>query len=271
MTPGVQLVNFSHTEDGSVLRVTLGKNWSRMFETLPLSGSGLIMTRNESAIVGVQRVTPTFHFTPDGSKATGEGGDLLLNFRHFGTAHAIHIRRPTGHVFGVEFEDGRGRVMHRFTLSPQSDMDEFFAWVRLHQACAAEAAPQWNCTRENVSTESGAAFACFDGSVLECIAPACVNRAIPLRITVRSAAASQRIVFTPKSIRAFDDWWFLSDDVHGFHFSPENFASVALHECSGGKLRLRATSEEDDSDVLLMEAADLEADEAWRHLLKNLA
>jgi putative heme degradation protein len=147
LTAGVQLVNLSHTEDGGILRVALGADWSRMLSTLSLTGSGLVMTRNEGAIVGHRMVIPPLHLAGDGKKAAGDGGQLLLDFRHFGTAYAIHIRRKVGHVFGVEFEDTAGHTIHRFTLTPESDMDEFFAWVRLHQACAAHSSAVWNLDR----------------------------------------------------------------------------------------------------------------------------
>ena len=48
LTPGVQLTNLSHSEDGANLRVDLAAYWGRMFEQLSAIGSALIMTRTVS-------------------------------------------------------------------------------------------------------------------------------------------------------------------------------------------------------------------------------
>jgi hypothetical protein len=136
LTPGVQLVNLSHSEDGQMLRVDLGDDWKRMFEQLPLIGEGLVMTRNEAAILGRCMTFPELAFTTHGIKGASERGGLWLDFRALGAARAVHLRCESGHIFGVEFADGAGHTIHRFTATPTSNLEMFLGWVRLHQACS---------------------------------------------------------------------------------------------------------------------------------------
>jgi hypothetical protein len=63
LTPGVQLVNLSHCNNVQLLYAKLGRQWKRMFEQLPLVGDGLVMTRNEVAILGRRMTFPELAFT----------------------------------------------------------------------------------------------------------------------------------------------------------------------------------------------------------------
>src|SRR6185503_18873293 len=85
-----------------------------------------------------QMAYPELAITTGGDKAASGEGGLLLEFRNLGQARAVHERRESGHLFGVEFSDEAGVLIHRFTLTPESHLDEFLEWVRLHQACSAE-------------------------------------------------------------------------------------------------------------------------------------
>jgi hypothetical protein len=105
-----------------------------MFEQLPLIGEGLVMTRNEAAILGRRMIFPELAFTTRGTKgASGQGG-LWFDFRALGAARAVHLRCESGHIFGIEFADAAGATIHRFTATKASNLDNFLGWVRLHQA-----------------------------------------------------------------------------------------------------------------------------------------
>lgn len=274
LTPGVQLVNLSHSEDGRNLQVELGNDWPRMFAGLPLAGEGLVMTRNEAAILGRNMKYPALSVTSGGSKgASGEGG-LWLNFRGFGSARALHQRRETGHLLGVELADEMGRMVHRFTLTAQSDMDEFFAWVRLHQACSANEPTVWTEMSEAPALDLGNTVRHCDGDALVSVVAACVDRALPLRATVRGEAVTQRAEFTPRALQPSDEWWFASDDATGLHFQPELFASVAveLQVRDNGEtcVAVRAVGE-DNATALILESGSVVAEDAWRTLLEATA
>ncbi|MDB6153250.1 MAG: hypothetical protein JWL90_1703, partial [Chthoniobacteraceae bacterium] len=143
LTPGMQLVNISHSEDGRHLRVNLGTDWARMFEHLVVAKAGLLMTRNAVAILERRMKYPALSVTSGGGKGASGHGGLWVNFGRLDAARAVHMREKTGHLFGVEFANAAGQIVHRFTLTKESDMDEFFAWARLHQACAAHPAASW--------------------------------------------------------------------------------------------------------------------------------
>ncbi len=136
LTPGVQLVNLSYSDDGQILHVHLGRHWKRMFEQLPLIGEGLVMTRNEAAILGRRMIFPELAFTTRATKgASGQGG-LWFDFRALGAARAVHLRCESGHIFGIEFADAAGATIHLFTATKASNLDNFLGWVRLHQECS---------------------------------------------------------------------------------------------------------------------------------------
>jgi hypothetical protein len=148
LTPGVQLVNLSHSYDGQMLSVNLGGSWKRMFEQLPLIGEGLVMTRNEAAILGRRMTFPELAFTIHGTKgASGQDG-LWFNFQAFAAARAVHLRCESGHIFGAEFADPEGCTIHRFTTTPASNLEAFLGWVRLHQACSGHRSA-WLPTEED--------------------------------------------------------------------------------------------------------------------------
>jgi putative heme degradation protein len=272
LTPGVQLVNLSHSEDQMILRAELGADWARMFAQLHCAGDGLVMTRNEAAILGRRMAYPALNVTSGGGKAAcGEGG-LWLDFHHLGAARAVHIRRETGHVFGVEFSDEVGHTVHRFTLTPESDMDEFIAWVRLHQACAAHTPDKWR-DDGNDAPVAPRTVRQSDAGALVSIVAACVERVLPVRVTVRCPAVTQRAEFTPRSFQPCGEWWFASDDAHGFHFQPGRFASVRVEErpCEGrGARAVLGALAEGGTGALLIEAG-FGAEGPWRALIEMLA
>jgi hypothetical protein len=54
----MQLLNLSCSNDGQIVSAELGDHWRRMFEQLPSLGDGLVMTRNEAAILGRNMAFP---------------------------------------------------------------------------------------------------------------------------------------------------------------------------------------------------------------------
>jgi putative heme degradation protein len=273
LTPGIQLTNISHSDDGANLQVDLSRDWTRMFEQLPSIGSVLVMTRNAGAILGRRMIYPALMTTRGRAKAASCEGGLFIEFRNLERALAMHLRRETGHVFGVEFSDHSGKVIHRFTLTPASDMDEFFGWVRLHQVCRADRiAPLREEEGHAWHRERAFHWRECDGDTLTSIIAASADRAVPVRATVRSSAVTQIAEIKPLSLQPSDDWWFLSDDESGLHFHPGHFVQITLeqHVAEHGERRavLRAVTE-DGISTLLLEAAGRESEGAWRNVLET--
>jgi hypothetical protein len=223
LTPGVQLVNLSHSSDGRLVSAKLGGLWKRMFEQLPLIGEGLVMTRNEAAILGRRMMFPELAFTTHGIKGASEQGGLWFDFRSLGAARAMHLRCESGHIFGVEFDSMAGQTIHRFTALPSSDLDALFGWVRLHQACSEDliAGPAFEeaeiCTGESAMGQASCA-----GAIVSMLS-ACCERGVGLRATVQNSAVVQRAHFIPQALQPTGDWWFVCDEEVGLHFCPAQF------------------------------------------------
>jgi hypothetical protein len=81
LTPGVQLVNLSHSDDVRMVCAKLGGFWKRMFEQLPSMGEGLVMTRNAAAILGRRMTFPELAFTTRSIRPAGAAGDRRLVVR----------------------------------------------------------------------------------------------------------------------------------------------------------------------------------------------
>jgi hypothetical protein len=178
-------------------------------------------------------------------------------------------------VFGIEFADDEGNLVHRFTLTPESQVDEFFAWVRLHQACSALAAESEHVpSQEAALVQPHCPTRRSDTGSLASIVATCVNREIPLRFTVASTAVTQQATFTPLSLQRSSEWWFASDDLTGVHFSAELFDRIVVetHTDSTGTMHsvLRGTQ---DGEVggLAIEAGHSDARECWHTLLEEMA
>jgi hypothetical protein len=223
LTPGLQLVNLSHSHDGRLVRAELGGFWKRMFEQLPLVGEGLVMTRNEAAILGRRMTFPELAFTTHGIKGAGEQGGLWFDFRSLGAARAVHLRCESGHIFGVEFASERGQMIHRFTALPSSDLDVLFGWVRLHQACSEDRIghPAFE-EAETSSGEPSMGQASCAGAIVSMLS-ACCERGLGVRATVQNSAVVQRAHFTPRALQPTGDWWFACDEEVGLHFCPAQF------------------------------------------------
>src|ERR1700722_3561377 len=126
-----------------------------MFEQLPFIGAGLVMTRNEAAMLGRRMTFPELAFTAHGIKGASEQGGLWFDFRSLDAARAVHLRSVSGHIFGVEFADGAGRTIHQFTPMPSSNLDMFFGWVRLHQRCSEDRGRNLRPAFEENGTSTG--------------------------------------------------------------------------------------------------------------------
>jgi len=271
LTPGIQLVNLSHCGDGRTLQVDLDRDWPRLFAQLALPGRGLVTTRNDAAILGRRMAYPAFSVTSSGSKGASGGSGLWIDFRRLGAARAIHMRRETGHIFGVEFADEAGYVVHRFTLTPESDMDAFFDWVRLHQACSAirhdwvHGAGEWPEDRHNTVTRKS------DMGAVVAVLAGCRDRQLALRATVAGAGVRQNAILLPQALSNDGEWWFVSDDQAGLHFHPPSLSTVEMTHphLDPDRLSLSCLTGEHDC-ALLLESAEETDSTAWAQLLHAL-
>lgn len=275
LTPGVQLVNLSYGEDQRTIRAQLGNDWPRMFAQLPAVGPGLVMTRNDAAILGRRMAFPSVAFTSDGLKGANAESGLWLNFHMFYTARAIHIRSGEGNIFGVEFGDVQERMIHRFTLTSASDPDVFFDWARLHQACSAHSnlsrLEAYECDPANMKNRTG--YCNGNAGALPALLKACEEREIAVQATVRSCAVVQRALFVPTSVTQVDDWWFASDNTVGLHFQPEKFIGAEIVEqinCFNPQPRLLLHTDNYES-ALVLEAGDYSIMDSWRNVLYSFA
>jgi len=269
LTPGVQLECVSYDREERTLLVELGHDWMRMLRQLSAAGEGLVMTRNEAAILGQRMVYPS----PGVARNLAEG-ELWVDVRQFGAAHALHRRRETGHVFGVEFKDHAGNIVHRHTLTPESDLDEFCGWVRLHQACVVERAedvpmsePEERPPGSEVSWREP-----FAPRGLESLLSACGERGLWIKVAVAAAGVTQRAMLQPGAVKPLEDWWFASDDEVGLHFCPDGFgrASIEYHSVRGQSVPVVCASTAGEAAALVLGPADAGQLDSWRQLLRRL-
>ena len=268
LTPGVQLVNLSSSDHGQILHVHLGRHWKRMFEQLPLIGEGLVMTRNEAAILGRRMIFPELAFTTRATKgASGQGG-LWFDFRALGAARAVHLRCESGHIFGIEFADTAGATIHRFTATKASNLDNFLGWVRLHQACSGRG----SAAGEPGSWSDGPASSGGGGALVSLFA-ACREQQLRVQATVHTSAVVQCAHFIPQSLQAVEDWWFVSDDLVGLHFCAAKLTHSRIHRrVNGGQPRLLLHTHPDAPDpALVLELSDETQAVTWCELLHCIA
>jgi hypothetical protein len=266
LTPGVQLVNLSYSDRGQILHVHLDRHWKRMFEQLPVIGEGLVMTRNEAAILGRRMTFPELAFTTRGTKgASGQGG-LWFDFRALGAARAVHVRCESGHIFGIEFSDASGATIHRFTATKASNLDNFLGWVRLHQACSGSG----STARERGRHPDGPANG---GGALVPLFAACCEHRLRVKATVHTSAVVQRACFIPQSLQAVNDWWFVSDDLVGLHFCT----ALLTHARIDRRLKVRDqrllfyNHTDAPEPALVIESSDERQAVTWCKLLDSIA
>jgi putative heme degradation protein len=262
----VQLVNLSWSADGQLLHVHLGRHWKRMFEQLPLIGEGLVMTRNESAILGRRMTFPELAFTTRGTKgASGQGG-LWFDFRTLSTARAVHLRCESGHIFGIEFADATGATVHRLTATKASNLDNLLGWVRLHQACSGRGSAAGEPGRRLNGPANGG------GSLIQLFAACCEHR-LRVQATVHTSAVVQRAHFIPQSLQAVEDWWFVCDDLVGLHFCAAQLTHPRITRGINGRgPRLLFYHHADAPEAALtLESNDQQQAVSWRELLRSVA
>jgi hypothetical protein len=267
LTPGVQLVNLSCSDDGQILHVHLGSHWQRMFEQLPLIGEGLVMTRNEAAILGRRMAFPELAFTTRGTKgASGQGG-LWFDFRALGAARAVHLRCESGHIFGLEFTNAAGSTIHRLTATEASNLDNLLGWVRLHQACSGRGSAAGERERR---LDGPPGEGC--GALVSIFAACCEHR-LRVQATVHTSAVVQRARFIPQSLRAVEDWWFVSDDLVGLHFSTAQLTHARIaRRLNGRDPRLLLYTHPDALEpALVLESSDESQAVTWCELLDSIA
>lgn len=270
LTPGVQLANLSY--DGQMLRAELGIQWKRMFEQLPLIGEALVMTRNQAAILGRTMTFPELAFTAHGYKGASERGGLWFDFRTLGDARAVHLRSPSGHIFGIDFADEAGRLVHRFTATPWSNLDAFFGWVRLHQACSEHGRARPASNADDRAAGGHGTDQPGGPSALLSIMAACCEHRLRLRATVRTNAVIQCAQFIPQQLRSIADWWFAYDDTVGLHFCPLEISHTksATHlEEDGSRLVLYCQTDS-QRPSLVLESDDERQAATWCDLLHSV-
>jgi hypothetical protein len=237
-----------------------------MFEQLPLIGAGLVMTRNEAAILGRRMIFPELAFTTRGTKgASGQGG-LWFDFRALSAARAVHLRCESGHIFGIEFADLDGVTIHRFTATKASNLDNFLGWVRLHQACSGRGSATGEPGRRSDAPATG-------GDALVSLFDACCEQRLKVQATVHTSAVVQRAHFIPQSLQAVEDWWFVSDDLVGLHFCAAQLTHARIdRRLNGREPRLLFRGHPDDPEpALVLELSDETQAVTWCELLHCIA
>jgi hypothetical protein len=269
MSPGVQRINLSHSDDGQMLRVNLGGDWNRMFEQLPTLGAGLVMTRNEAVILGRRMAFPELAFTTHGTKGASWQGGLWFDFRALGAARAVHLRCESGHIFGIEFADKVGHMIHRFTATRESNLELFLGWVRLHQACSGNNG-EWLQIEEDEASTAGHTVdgAGSANAILSILDACCVNR-LGVRATIHTSGVVQRAQFIPQALRAAGDWWFAHDDLVGLHFCAAQFthAKTATQPNGRGPRLLLYGRKTVEQPALVLESVDERRASTWSKLL----
>lgn len=271
LTPGVQLVNLSHSNNGQLLYAKLGRQWKRMFEQLPLVGDGLVMTRNEVAILGRRMTFPELAFTAHEIKGASEQGGLWFDFRLLGAARAVHLRGESGHLFGVEFADGAGLPIHRFNLTPSSDLSLFLSWVRLHQGCLGDLDGCAPVGHDDTSPESQALESTGGVDAMVSMLTKCCECRFGVRATVHTGAVVQRVHFVPQSVQAIGDWWFAADETVGLHFCSAKFgaANTSLQRNDSGPRLLLYGPTDSLKPALVLEPGDESQAATWCELLEQ--
>lgn len=272
LTPGVQLVNMSHSEDWLALQIDLSHDWPRMLRHLTAVGSGLVMTRNEVAILGRRMRYPDFEWTAGRSKGADAQGGVWMNYRALGGARAMHTRRETGHVFGAEFRDSDGKIVHRYTLTPDSDLNEFCGWVRLHQACAAHVPEMGGVFEESDFAASGHAGTSYGGGseLIENLLGLCLENGVTVQVVVGTPAVTQRATFIPESLRPTDGWWFASSDDVGLHFRGDLFTQIVTEQSEMAEWPSVRCVTADQACALRIELGDPAQAVVWRQLMEAI-
>jgi Haem utilisation ChuX/HutX len=272
LTPGVQLINLSYSDDRHTLRVELDQHWKRMFEQLPTLGEGLVMTRNEAAILGRCMTFPELAFTTHGIKAASDHGGLWFDFRPLIAARAEHLRRESGHIFGIAFFDARGQEIHRFTATPSTNLDAFCSWVRLHQACATNHHARLVVERDTPSSRKHATKLATGGGTALSILTACRERGLAVRATLLSGAVVQAAHFIPHLLQTSGDWWFACDDAVGLHFCPNQFTHTEIERGpkeSDPRLLLYS-HQAGEKPALILQSGDETSAPRWSELLQAI-
>lgn len=239
-----------------------------MVSQLPQIGRGLVMTASENAILGTRTRYPGVQLADEGNAG------LWLDFRKFQAARAVHLRRKTGHAFGAEFIGRNGEVAHWFALTAESDLDEFFAWVRLHQACSADrdCASPAPAGGEPQTETSRVLRDCRNDFVRSVIA-ACCDREVMLRATVFAKGARQRAEFIPRSLRQNENWIIALNGAAELHIQPDRFASVTLEQrfsTAGRESVVIRIAGLDHATTLILEAGS-HASDRWVKALEAAA
>lgn len=271
LTPGVQLVNLSYTYDGRMLCVRLGDDWMRMFRHLPFIGDGFVITCNEAVNIGQCMTYPELAFANRGTRGASVHGGLWIDFRALGPARAVHLRRESGHILGVEFADASGHTIHSITATPLSGLDEFLAWVQLHQACTEPSREHFKAEKDDKAGGNHGMDGVVDTDAIVCILAACCERRLAVKATVHNSAVVQRSQFTPQSLEAMGDWWFASDKIVGLHFRPAQFAyaRIATQPNERAPRLLLYSRTNTDTPALVLDSSDTSQAVIWSELLHS--
>lgn len=267
LTPGIQLVNLSRSEDRRTLRVDLGRDWRRMLAQLSMVGTGLLVTRNAATGLRERRACRPTDAAPG---AAAGPHSLCFDVAEFSIARATHSRWETGNLFGVEFCDGEGKAVHGFKLIPESDFDVFFDWVRLHQACSVDDPEPLPYPVSAPAKERMIGSRVSDPGAVISVLAACCERLVAIEATIYTRGVQHRATFTPDALEREDHWWLVSDEVTGLHFDPALFTRVVVEELESSGFRLRCETEEFECAMRLGAGADTPR-ETWNEILRTLA
>jgi len=216
------------------LQTTLRSDWPRLLSQLSTVGPGLMMSGNPAATLCSRHPYPMLHFAARTRAANSEAG-LWLDHTALGAARVTHSRRGKTNFLNVEFADTAGRTVHRFDLTPDSNLEAFFHWMRLNQASAPHALLS-GCAGTETTVEPVPPLAQpADSSLLVAVLTQCKRRAISIRATVLAGPVIQRVLFTPKSVQPVDDSLFASNEFAGLHLHRESITQLKITPPLGEK------------------------------------
>lgn len=256
--------------EGKRSLVSLQTDWPALFEDIPSFGRVLSICRNRYAVLGRLGEYPRMFFPACGHCAGSPDGTLNLFLAPWHQASATVKEKPGGALYGAEFLDRFGDVLHKICLGADSHYEAFHDWTLRHQASPAahaEASRPPASPLHNVATLCPSRSIFLEEGALKSLFHQTIRAKIRLRLVVGNEGMVQGADMTPECLEENAQWIFVKDPDTGLHLRTERLSELVLEKTEDGETAPWTLKAFEPEGQLVFALVPPQPDAAWNEFV----
>ena len=212
--------------------IPLLPRWPVLFRGLRTFGRVVYFCRNRGAALGRLGAYPAIWTTPCGRNASDGDRSLKFFFPAWASAFVTVEQQEADWLYGVEFLDFHGDMIHRVFLTSGSDLDAFRWWIDINQASNPRAGLGLEVrspARGRDPTFRARPLGHLSWDNFRRLLRAMIETEACVRISVANQGLVQSVSIRPSRLREDRSTIYFGDEAVGLQLRVNQLAEISLY------------------------------------------